>query len=61
MPHNISSWQIPNKRELQQITFNHPSDIEFQDFMNIYKTFTPKPYSLLVIDIFLASDSPLPF
>ena len=29
--------KIPNKRELQQIVFNHSSDIDFQDFMNFYK------------------------
>ena len=28
----------PNKRELQQIAFNHSSDIDFQDFMNLYKS-----------------------
>ena len=26
--------KIPSKRELQQITFNHSSNIDFQDFMN---------------------------
>ena len=39
-----------SKRELQQIAFNHLSDIDFQDFMNIYKKCTTKPYSFLVID-----------
>ena len=29
--------KIPNKRKLQQIAFNHPSNISFQDFMNLYK------------------------
>ena len=29
--------KIPNKRELQQIALNHSSDIDFKDFMNIYK------------------------
>ena len=28
--------RIPNKRELQQISFNHSSDIVFGDFMNLY-------------------------
>ena len=36
--------KIPNKRELQQIAFNHSSDIDFQDFMNLYKKRTAKPY-----------------
>ena len=34
--------KIPNKRELQQIAFNHSSDIDFQDFMNLYKKRTAK-------------------
>ena len=29
--------KIPNKRELQQIALNYSSDINFKDFMNIYK------------------------
>ena len=53
--------KFPNKRELQQIAFNHSSDIDFQDFMNIYKTGTEKPYSFLVIDTTLASDNSLRF
>ena len=32
--------KIPNKQELQQITFNHSSDIDFEDFMNFYKICT---------------------
>ena len=31
---NHFSMKIPNKQELQQIAFNHSSDIEFKDFMN---------------------------
>ena len=46
--------KIPNKRELQQIAFNHSSDIDFQEFMNLYKKCTSKPYSFLVIDTTLA-------
>ena len=38
------------KRELQQIEFNHSSDIDFEDFMNLYKKCTAKPHSFLVID-----------
>ena len=29
--------EIPNKRKLQQIAFNHSSDIEFKDYMNLCK------------------------
>ena len=44
--------KIPNKRELQQITFNHLVVIDFEDFM---KKCTAKPH-FLVIDATLASD-----
>ena len=53
--------KIPNKRELQQIAFNHSSDIDFQDFMNLYKRSTVEPYSLLVMDTTLSSDNSLHF
>ena len=29
--------KILNKQGLQQIAFNHSSDIDFKDFMNLYK------------------------
>ena len=29
--------KIPNKQELQQTAFNYSSDIDFKDFMNLYK------------------------
>ena len=42
--------KIPNKRERQQIALNHSSDIDFKDFMKIYKERTAEPYSFLVND-----------
>ena len=53
--------KIPNKRELQQIALNHSSNIDFKDFMNIYKKSTKEPYSFLVNDTTLRSDNPLRF
>ena len=32
--------KIPNKRELEQIGLNHSSDMDFEDFMKIYKKYT---------------------
>ena len=52
---------ISNKRELQQITLNHSSDIDFKDFMKIYKKCTIEPYSFLVNDTTLPLDDPLTF
>ena len=53
--------KIPNKREPQQIAINHSSDIDFKDFMKIYKKYTKEPYSFLVNDITLPSDDHLRF
>ena len=49
--------KIPNKRKIQQIAFNHSSVIDFQDFMNLYKKCTAKPYFFVVIDTTIASDN----
>ena len=53
--------KIPNKRELQEISLNHSSDINFKDFMKIYKKCTTEPYSFLANDTTLPSDDPLSF
>ena len=52
--------KMPNKRTLQQIALNQ-SDIDFKDFIKIYKKCTAKPYSFLVNDTTLPSDDPLRF
>ena len=53
--------KIPSKRELQQIALNHSSNIDFRDFIMIYKKCTAEPYSFLVNDATVASDNPLRF
>ena len=53
--------KILNKRELQQMVLNHSSDIDFKDFMKIYKECTKEPYSFLVNDTTLQSGNPLKF
>ena len=50
---------VPNKQELQKITFNYSSDSDFEGFMNVYKKCIAKPYFSLVTDFTLASDNPL--
>ena len=51
--------KIPNKRELQQIASNHLSDVDFNDFMKLYKEYTKEPYSFLVSNTTLLSNNPL--
>ena len=53
--------KISNKRELQQIATNHSSDIDFKDFMKIYKIYTAEPCSFLLNDTILSSDNLLRF
>ena len=53
--------EIPNEYELQQTAVNHSSDIEFKDFINLYRNYTPNQYSFLVTDATLASDNLLRF
>ena len=50
--------KINNKRELQNIALNYSADIDYKDFVKIYRECTKKPYSFLLIDTMLpASDS----
>ena len=48
---------MPNKRELQQIAFNHSTDFGFKNFMNLYTKCTAKPYFFLDIDANLVPDN----
>ena len=36
--------KIRPKKEFQQILFNHSSDIDFHDFLNLYKKCTEKTH-----------------
>ena len=37
--------KIKNKRELQYIAINHSADIDYQDFMKIYRECTKEPFT----------------
>ena len=52
---------IPNKRELQQIVFNHSSDIDFKDFMKFYKNYSKESFAFLVNNTTLLLDNLLRF
>ena len=45
------------KKQLQQIAPTHSSDIDFKDFMKLYKEYTKEPYSFLVSDTTFSSDN----
>ena len=53
--------KISNKTELQRIAINHLSDIDFIDFMKIYKNCPTETYSFFVNDATLPSNKSLGF
>ena len=53
--------KINNNKELQNIAINHSADIDYQDFYNIYRECTKKPYNFLTIDNTLPASDPLRF
>ena len=50
-----------NKKELQNIAINHSADIDYKDFMKIYRECTKEPFNLLTIDTTLPASNPLRF
>ena len=43
-------FNLNSKRELQNIAINHSADIDYKDFVKIYRDCTKKPYKVLTID-----------
>ena len=48
-------------RELQNVAMNHPADIDYKDFVKIYRNCTNESYSFLTIDTKLPADNPMRF
>ena len=53
--------KINNKRELRNIADNHSTDIDYQDFIKIYRECTKEPYNFLTIDTTLPDRDPIKF
>ena len=51
--------KINDKTELQNIAINHSADIDYQDFIKIYRECTREPYNFLTIDTKLPASDPL--
>ena len=51
--------KINNKKELKSIAINHSTDINYQDFVKIYRECTEVPYNFLTIDTTLPASNPL--
>ena len=53
--------KINNRKELQDIAINHSADIDYKDFIKIYRECTKEPHNFLTIDITLPLSNPLRF
>ena len=53
--------KINNKRELKNIAINHSANINYKDFMKIYRECTKESYSFLTIDTTLSASDHLRF
>ena len=49
--------KISNKRGLKNIAINHSADIDYKDFIKIYRECTKEPYNFLTIDTTLPSSN----
>ena len=43
-------FKLNNKRKLQNIAINHSADIDYKDFIKIYRVCTREPFNFLTID-----------
>ena len=53
--------KINNRKELQNIAINHSADIDYKDFIKIYRECTKEPYNFLTIDTTLSLINTLRF
>ena len=51
--------KINNRIELKNITTDHLADIDYKDFIKIYRKCTKEPSNFLTIDTTLPSSDPL--
>ena len=53
--------KINNRKELQNIAFDHTANIDYKDFIKIYRECTKEPFNFLTINTILPSNNPLKF
>ena len=53
--------KINNRRELKNIATDHSADIDYNDFMKIYRKSTREPFNFLTIDTTLPASDLLRF
>ena len=58
---NYLIMKINNRKEFQNIAINHSADIDYYNFVKIYRECTREPYSFLTINTTLPASDPLRF
>ena len=53
--------KINNRRDFKSIAVNHSGDIDYNDFMKIYRECTKEPFNFLTIDTTLPASNPRRF
>ena len=53
--------KIQSRKKLQNIAQEKSGDINFKDFLKIYKDYTSEPYSCMIIDTTVPSGNPIRF
>ena len=53
--------KINNKRELQNVAINHSADIDYKNFMEVYRECTKEPFHFWTIDTTLPASNPFRF
>ena len=53
--------KVNNRKELKNIAINHSADIDYKEFLKIYRKCTKEPYYFLTIDTTLPASDPLRF
>ena len=51
--------KIHSRKEFQNIAFDHSADIEYKDFLKIYRNCTKERYSFFTNDTILPADNPM--
>ena len=53
--------KISNSKNLQNIGIDHSADIDYKDFMEIYRECTKEPFNFSTTDTTLAASDPIRF
>ena len=53
--------KINNRKDLQQIAIDHSADIDYKDFLKIYRNCKKQPFSFLTINTTLPANDPMKF